>query len=82
MSNREQEFIGSFMVVDNKQNIRRVVVSQDYFTNCSGETILSKNLFLENINGPKVYRTEDPYILELIDGTILRRREHLLITVE
>ncbi len=82
MNDREQEIVGLFMVVDNKHKIRRVVVSQDCFTNCSGETIHSKNLFLENINGPKVYRTEDPDILILIDGTTLKRRGHLLTSLE
>jgi hypothetical protein len=82
MSNREQEIVGSFMAVDDRHAIRRIVVSQDCFTNCMGETTHSKNLFLENINGPKVYRTEDPDILKLIDGTTLKRRGHLLIDVK
>jgi hypothetical protein len=82
MNDREQEIVGSFVVVDNRHTMRRIVVSQDCFTNCLGETIHSKNFFLENINGPKVYKTENPDILKLIDGTILKRRGHLLTNMK
>lgn len=77
MSKIKQELIGSFMVVNDKQEIRKVVVSQDIIAHYSGNTSHSKNLNLDSIDGVKVYNTHDPDIFKLIDGTTLRRKGSL-----
>ena len=77
MSKRKQELIGSFMVVNDKQEIKKIVVSQDIITHYSGDTIHSKNLYLDSIDGVEVYKTHDPDIFKLIDGTTLKRKGSL-----
>ena len=77
MSKIKQELIGTFMVVNDKQEIRKIVVSQDIIAHYSGNTSHSKNLYLDSIDGVKVYKTHDPDIFKLIDGTILRRKGSL-----
>lgn len=77
MSKIKQELIGSFMVVNDKQEIKKIVVSQDIIAHYSGDTSHSKNLYLDSIDGVKVYKTNDPDIFKLIDGTTLRRKGSL-----
>ena len=77
MSKRKQELIGSIMVVDDKQEIKKIVVSQDIITHYSGDSNHSKNLYLDSIDGVKVYKTQDPDIFKLSDGTTLRRKGSL-----
>lgn len=65
------------MVVNDKQEIKKIIVSQDIITHYSGDTSHSKNLNLDSIDGIKVYKTNDPNIFTLIDGTTLRRKGSL-----
>lgn len=65
------------MVVNDKQEIKKIVVSQDIIAHYSGDTSHSKNLYLDSIDGVKVYKTNDPDIFKLIDGTTLRRKGSL-----
>ncbi len=74
MKQRKQEVIGSFTVVDSNQEIKEVIVSQDIIAHYSGTASHSKNLLLDIIHGPKVYKTDDPNIFELPDGSRLRRK--------
>ncbi|KJR96573.1 MAG: hypothetical protein VR65_27915 [Desulfobulbaceae bacterium BRH_c16a] len=74
---RKQELIGSIMVVDDNQEIKKIVVCQDIITHYSGDSSHSKNLYLDSIDGVKVYKTQDPDIFKLIDGTTLRRKGSL-----
>ncbi|MGB3212783.1 MAG: hypothetical protein WBB19_18935 [Desulforhopalus sp.] len=74
MKKRQQEVIGSFTVVNSKQELKKIVVSQDIVTHYSGETSHRKNLHLETIEGVEVYKTSDPDIFKLPDGTTLRKK--------
>lgn len=65
------------MVMNDRQEIKKIVVSQDIIAHYSGDTTHSKNLHLDSIDGVKVYKTDDPDIFKLIDGTLLRRKGSL-----
>ncbi len=73
MKTNKQEIIGSFTVVNNKQELKQVVVSQDIVTHYSGATSHSKNLNLDTIDGVEVYKTNDPDIFKLPDDSTLRK---------
>ena len=73
MKTRKQENIGSFTVVNDHQELKQVVVSQDVISHYSGETKHSKNLYLDKIGGLEVYKTNDPNIFKLPDGSTLRK---------
>jgi hypothetical protein len=73
MQTKKQEIIGSFTVVNNKQELKQVVVSQDIVTHYSGGTSHSKNLHLDSTDGVEVYKTNDPDIFKLPDETTLRK---------
>lgn len=77
MKKRKQELIGSFTVIDEKQEMRKIVISQDIVTHYSGTTRHSKNLNLDTINGVQVQATPDPDIFKLPDGTTLKRKGSL-----
>jgi hypothetical protein len=74
MTTKKQEQIGCFTVVNDKQELKQVVVSQDIVTHYCGKTIHSKNLHLDKMNGLEVYTTKDPDIFKLPDGTTLRKK--------
>ncbi len=73
MKTKKQELVGVFTVVTNKQELKQVVVSQDIISYYRSETNHTKNLHLDSINGPEVYKTNDPEIFMLPDGTTLRK---------
>lgn len=73
MKTAKQELIGSFTVINDKQELKTVVVSQDIVTHYSGTTSHSKNLHLDTIDGVEVYKTNDPDIFKLSDNTTLRK---------
>ena len=77
MNDKEQEVIASFMAVDEKRNAMWIIVGQETITHPSGETTYSKNLYLNEINGQKIYTTEDPDIFKLPNGTTLKKKERL-----
>ena len=66
--------MGSFTVINNKHELKQVIVSQDIVTHYSGEDSHSKNLHLETIDGVEVHKTNDPDIFELPDGSTLRKK--------
>lgn len=74
MKRPRQEVIGAFTVVNNRQEIKRVVVSQDVVSHYSADSHHAKRLNLETINGVEVYKTRDPDIFKLPDGTVLKKR--------
>jgi len=74
MNKTKREFIGSFTVINDRQEIKKIVVSQDIITHYSGNTRHSKNLHLDTIDGVEVSKTQDPDIFRLPDGTTLRRK--------
>jgi hypothetical protein len=73
MKTKKQEFIGSFTVVNDKQELKKVIVSQDIVTHYSRESSHSKNLHLDTIDGIEVHKTNDPDIFRLADNTTLRK---------
>jgi len=61
---------------DNKPH--KIIISQSIADYHKGqEHIAPKQLNLDNINGPEVFKTEDPDIFLLADGTILRKRGYI-----
>ena len=74
MNKTKREVVGSFTVINDRQEIRKIVVCQDIITHYSGNTRHTKNLHLDTIDGVEVYKTQDPDIFRLPDGTTLRRK--------
>lgn len=72
---RTEEIIASLPVVDEANEIKQVIVSQDNVPHYSGEESYYKHFRLESVYGEVVYKTEDPNIFKLVDGAILRRRK-------
>jgi hypothetical protein len=72
MKTEKKELIGVFTVVNNKQELRQVIVSQDIVSHYSSEDSHTKSLHLDTIDGVEVNKTNDPDIFELPDGSILR----------
>ncbi|GEM_PF-1074920 len=73
MQKRKQELIGSFTVVTDKQELRKIIISQDIISHYCGKTNHSKNLNLDSVDGLEVFKTEDPDVFRLSDGSILKR---------
>jgi hypothetical protein len=74
MKTKTEEICGSFVVVNEKRELQKVVVIQDVLSHYPKEHRCSKTFRLESINGMAVYRTDDPDIFKLIDGTLLKKR--------
>ena len=74
MKKRKQEFIGSFTALNNKQELKKIVISQDILPHYCGSSNHSKNLFLETMNGIQVFKTEDPNVFQLSDGSLLKKK--------
>jgi hypothetical protein len=77
MKTNKQEFVGVFTVINNQQELRQVVVSQDIISHYKGEASHTKNLHLDSIDGTEVYKTNDPEIFKLPDGSTLRKKSSL-----
>lgn len=77
MKTKKQELVGIFTVINNKQELKQVVVSQDIVSFYKGEASHTKNLHLDSIDGSEVYKTDDPEIFKLPDGSILRKTNSL-----
>jgi hypothetical protein len=76
MKKQTRTQIGSFTVVNNNNERQEVIISQDTINHYSATTNHTKNLNLDTLDGPPVFKTEDPSIFRLQDETILRRRAH------
>lgn len=75
ITNITKEVIGSFIVTTREKKRRLVIVSQknsSYYS--KDKTFHGKYFNLDHINGPEVFRTKDPKILKLFDGSELFRR--------
>ncbi|MGB3225868.1 MAG: hypothetical protein WBB23_23975 [Desulforhopalus sp.] len=77
MKTKKQELIGFFTVVNNKQELKQVIVSQDIISYYRGEASHTKHLHLDSIDGSEVYKTDDPEIFKLPDGSTLRKTNSL-----
>ncbi len=75
MKLRKQEILGSFTVINEDNELKKVIISQDIVTHYKKEESYLKHFRLESLSGAIVYQTEDPGILELVNGTIFRRKK-------
>ncbi len=73
--NRKEEILGSFTVINEANELKQVIVSQDIVTHYSKEESYPKHFRLESLYGVAVYQTEDPDIFQLVNGTILKRKK-------
>ncbi len=73
MKKRKPELIGSFTVINDKLELRKIIVTQDRVSHYCGKINHLKNLNLDSIEGVKVFKTEDPDIFRLADGSLLRK---------
>ena len=73
MHNPQKPPLTSFTVISHKNELREVIISQktiDSYANCQEY----KNVLnIDTIEGAVVYKTSDPEILKLQDGTILKK---------
>lgn len=73
------EIIGSFLVNKEDESEGKIVVSQDvtdyYDGQLNGER---KKLNLDSLDGPEVYRTKDPKVFMLEDGSFLKKRGYIV----
>ena len=74
METKTEEICGSFAVINEKRELKKVLVIQDVLSHYPKEKRCSKTFRLESINGVAVFQTEDPDIFQLIDGTLLKKR--------
>lgn len=73
MKPSRREIVGSFNVLTPRNEVKRIVISQDLASLYSAERSHSKYLHLDSIEGAEVKTTEDPDVFELPDGTRLRK---------
>jgi hypothetical protein len=76
MKKQNRTRIGSFTVVNNDHEIKEVIISQEVINHYRATINHTKNLNLDTLDGTPVFKTEDPSIFRLQDGTTLRRRAH------
>ncbi len=74
MKSETEEQIASFTVENNNQELKQVVISQDIHSHYTRDKNYPKRYRLESLYGEAVYRTEDPDILKLSDGSLLKRK--------
>ena len=69
-----EEQIASFTVETNNHELKQVVIIQDIHPHYDGDKNYPKRYHLDSLYGEAVYRTEDPDILKLSDGSLLKRK--------
>ncbi len=70
-----KEIIGFFVAATRGGCKRTVIVSQEKTATYSKEKTFMERFFnLESIDGPEVFKTEDPRVFRLFDGTELLKR--------
>jgi hypothetical protein len=73
MTQKTEEICGSFAVVTEQREIKKVVVIQDALSYYGKEKKYSKTFRIDSLNGTPVYGTEDPNIFRQEDGSLLKR---------
>lgn len=75
MTNISREIIGSFVVVTEDGSRRNVIVSQKNISMYNKNKSFNGKFFnLDRIDGPEVFKTKDPKVFKLLDGTELFKR--------
>lgn len=74
MKKRDEEICASFTVETEDRELKQVLVTQEILSHYSKKENYSKKLRLESPAGVAVYRTKDPDIYQLANGTILKKR--------
>ena len=73
MVSNTEEICGSFAVVTEKREIKKVVVIQDVLSYYGKEKNYSKTFRLDSLEGTPIYGTEDPNIFRQEDGSLLKK---------
>jgi hypothetical protein len=73
MTQKTEEICGSFAVVTEKREIKKVVVIQDVLSYYGKGKSYSKTFRLESLDGVSVFPTEDPAIFRQDDGSLLKK---------
>lgn len=75
METATEEQIASFTVINEDYELKQVIISQDLLSHYDGKKVYTKNYHLESLDGIPLSRTDDPDILKLPDGSILKRKK-------
>ena len=75
MQTRVEEICGSFIVETEDHQLKRVIICQDIVTHYDKEKSYAKYFRLESPAGVAVYKTENPSIFQLANGTLLKRKK-------
>ena len=76
MTQKTEEICGSFAVVTEYREIKKVVVIQDVLRVTVKKKVSRKTFRLESLKGSPVYRTEDPNIFRQKKMGSLLKRTH------
>lgn len=73
------DIIGSFLVNKEDESQGTIIVSQIMATYYDGQQQgARKKLNLDSLNGPEVYRTRDPKVFILEDGSLLKKKGYII----
>lgn len=74
MGRKGKEICGHFTVETEDNQFKQLLVIQDFVSYYSKEESYSKTFRLESLDGVVVYKTENPAIFRLANGTLLKRK--------
>ena len=74
MQTRDEEICGSFNVETENHEVKKVVVCQACVAHYDKEESYRKYFRLESLDGAVVYKTENPAMFQLANGTTLKRQ--------
>lgn len=72
---KDKEICGDFTVETEDNQIKQVLALQDLLSHYSKEENYSKTFCLDSLDGVTVYKTENPTIFRLANGTLLKRKK-------
>ncbi len=72
MQTRDVEICGSFTVETEDHQLKRVIICQNIVTHYDKGKSYTKYFRLESPGGAAVYKTENPSIFQLANGTLLK----------
>lgn len=74
MKRSKKEEIGTFTVIDDTLEVKKIVIGQDKISHYKRDNNHKKSLHLNSLDGPEVFKTNDPNIFKLQNGSILKKR--------